>query len=198
MKTLPFRTPPLTTTPAIESANHRVGSGTSVAAMLPKYLYSSYKQYKSDTNTIGNWLVTTAKNYGYQLDHLLNPRSIEEETQVESPRRPRLKGKARKAAKEQKPIDSVDDEKHPLSTKDFVPLADYIAKKSKGILDLSLDFADRLDRAINLRREHAAHYHSSLEKKVCSDPSPEPDNLYIYVRIHRQRGALPGTYRHRY
>lgn len=141
--------------------------------MLPGYLYSSYKQYRSDTNTIGNWLVTTAKSYGYQLDHLLKPHSIEEEVKLNSSRGPRLQGKARKAAKEQKPMEhaGADNQKHPLSTKDFVPPADYIAKRSKGLLDFGSYFADRLNRAITLRREHAAHYHSSLEKKVCYNSS---------------------------
>lgn len=166
--------------------------------MLPEYLHNSYKQYKSDTNAIGNWLVATAKNYGFKLDHLLKPHSIQEETQLDSPvtKGTRLKSKARKAAKEQKPIEDVaaDSRKHPLPTKDFVPLASYITKKSKGLLNFSSDFADRLNRAITLRREHAVHYHSSLEEKVCHDPLTSPGLMCLHLYQNPQAtGRSTGT-----
>lgn len=38
--------------------------------MSPDYLYSSYKQYKSDTNAIGNWLAKTAQKCGYNIENL--------------------------------------------------------------------------------------------------------------------------------
>lgn len=46
--------------------------------MLTDYLYSSYKQYESDTNAIGNWLAKTAQKCGYSIESL--SRAVENKT----------------------------------------------------------------------------------------------------------------------
>lgn len=59
--------------------------------MLPSSLFSSYEQYKIDSDFVANWLATTATRCGYKgLD---NTTSVPATTG-------RLKGKARKHARE--------------------------------------------------------------------------------------------------
>jgi hypothetical protein len=69
-----------------------------------------------------------------------------------------LKDKARKAAKEKekenaRPAtndDATAKKRHPLAVKNFIPLAQFIAGRTKALLEFSSDFASRLDRAISL------------------------------------------------
>ncbi|RDI78380.1 hypothetical protein Vi05172_g11587 [Venturia inaequalis] len=129
--------------------------------MLPESLVSSYRKYKSDTDHIGNWLVSTAKKYGYPADLLTTSKTP---TANPAPTSTRLKGKARKAAKAAgtassvPPISTPPKKKYILAIKDFIPLAQHISSKAKGLIEKSSDFAATLDRAISLRRDHSSFH----------------------------------------
>lgn len=84
--------------------------------MFPEGLDSRYKRYKADSQAVASWLVTTAEKCGYQL-----PPSEKTKTSTKSPR---LKGKARKMARERENA-APERPPHPylLSMDAFIPLA---------------------------------------------------------------------------
>ncbi|TLD38177.1 hypothetical protein E2P81_ATG03852 [Venturia nashicola] len=124
--------------------------------MLPESLVSSYRKYKSDTDHIGNWLAKS------------------------TPAPTRLKGKARKAAKaaatpstitpptSTPPTSTPPKKKYVLAIKDFIPLAQHIASKAKGLIEKSSDFAATLDRAISLRKDHSKFYDENNQNGLFS------------------------------
>lgn len=127
--------------------------------MLPESLVSSYRKYKSDTDRIGNWLVSTAKKYGYSADRLT---ASSLPTAKPTPTSTRLEGKARKETKAAGSPSSIaplirtqPKKKYILAIKDFLPLAQHIASKTKGLIKKSSEFATTLDRAISLRQDHS-------------------------------------------
>jgi hypothetical protein len=65
--------------------------------MLPGFLVNTYKKYKQDTSIFVEWLSDNAKKCGYKL-----PSAAATSKPTEAPvAAPRLKGKARKLAKQQ-------------------------------------------------------------------------------------------------
>jgi hypothetical protein len=117
--------------------------------MLPQFLFSSYEQYKADTDFVASWLVNTATQHGYVV-----PRSPSETL----PKPARLKGRARKLAREAKASSSADVGRHDAVTRvylrDFVPLAQFIAESTEPRIEVSAAFETRLKRAIRRRRQH--------------------------------------------
>lgn len=111
--------------------------------MLPKSLYSSYEQYKSDFDYIANWLATTARRCGY-VDREAPPAAATKST--------RLKGKARKFARESGSVssasNSVQGPRYPVKIKDFIPLAESIANSTSPRVDVPSTFARRLRQAV--------------------------------------------------
>jgi hypothetical protein len=63
------------------------------SAMLPGFLVSTYRKYKEDTSIFTKWLCDNGAKCGYHLT-----KSTQNETPTKTA--PRLKGKARKQAKE--------------------------------------------------------------------------------------------------
>lgn len=145
--------------------------------MLPHFIFSSYKQYKADTDMIASWLASTAEKLGYVRNTSLKRSQA-------SRQEPKLKGRARKlardaAAKERQenpeaafPGSSSASLGSPSSTgpvyiiaiQDFVVLAEYIAKKCKSTFRAPDVFALALDRAIQIRKEHNAWFrHNTSE-----------------------------------
>lgn len=119
-------------------------------------LQSKYQCYKSDTAAIAKWLASTARAYGYGLGDNVNFKIVPNSGG-------RLKGKARKAAKEaslnQKTntpptqakltaVQTVTGERqtHHIKIKDFEPMAEYLSKVDG--LELPPTFEITLDRVI--------------------------------------------------
>jgi hypothetical protein len=85
--------------------------------MLPEFLFGSYKQYKGDTSAFTTWLGRAAEACGYQA----RPLEKVSETAAQAPltatvpspvpksgaATPRLKGKARKATKQNSVQDQI-------------------------------------------------------------------------------------------
>ena len=67
--------------------------------ILPDFLQSSYKTYKQDTSTVATWLATKAKQCGYPAD-ILSRRDSASQSSTNALTSGRLKGAARKKAKE--------------------------------------------------------------------------------------------------
>ena len=111
---------------------------------LPHFLFDSHKRYKDDTNRVASWLAETAQKCGYSL-------------KLDAPvSRPpgRLKGKARKEAREKERAQSAEAitsaVRHTLTVDDFVDLAQRIANHNPNIKVPSL-ILGLLRSAINLR-----------------------------------------------
>lgn len=107
--------------------------------MLPEALYDTYKQYKSDTSKIVQWLASTATKCGYTQPDKSAPAA--------EPAKPtKLRGRARKLARDaataetaakrngsvamsERKVESV--KTHVVELKEFVPMVEAIAKSSE-------------------------------------------------------------------
>ncbi|KAI9640150.1 hypothetical protein NHQ30_011387 [Ciborinia camelliae] len=118
--------------------------------MLPEYLDSTYKRYKEDTSTFIKWLSKTGQSCSYTPNKSSTP--IVEP----APKSSRLKGKARKAAKQSSSsLPATATELHPqiVDIKDILPLAKAIidSKFPAQIVPISIIQAGL--RAISARRK---------------------------------------------
>jgi hypothetical protein len=97
--------------------------------MLPEFIFSSYKQYKTDTTKIASWLAETAGKCGWTAPtHLTANGDAEKDGKA-----PKLNGLARKlardaAAAEKKGQTSTkncnkEPPQHIITIKDFVPIS---------------------------------------------------------------------------
>ena len=68
--------------------------------MLPEGLYDTYKQYKSDTSKIVQWLASTATNCGYN-------QPVKSAPATEPVKPTKLKGRARKLARDAATADTA-------------------------------------------------------------------------------------------
>ena len=96
--------------------------------MLPSFLSSSYRQYKTDSDVVAPWLAVTGQQHGYPPDSLLPPTASKSK---------RPKGKARKNARRVAEPKQADDGAalntnvhYKIAIRDFVPLAEWIAKNA--------------------------------------------------------------------
>jgi len=108
---------------------------------LPPFLVDTHKVYKDDTDRVVTWLAETAQTCGYPL--ALPPAG-------------RLKGKARKLAREREKADGASSAavRHTIPVNQFTDLADCIAKH-KPIVKVPQVVLRLLDRAIALRKRCA-------------------------------------------
>ncbi|KAF2441426.1 hypothetical protein P171DRAFT_434127 [Karstenula rhodostoma CBS 690.94] len=118
------------------------------------FLASTYRQYKKDTEYIAGWLVETAKIVGFRLN------KVEPSVPVESLR---LKGKARKEAKEAARARlgaQNSGSEHHIRASDFVPIAEAIAAQPKKVKVPSA-LLTLFGRAIKARKQAQAWYKSA-------------------------------------
>ncbi|KAL6918992.1 hypothetical protein FSST1_003018 [Fusarium sambucinum] len=151
--------------------------------MPPSSYLSIYQEYKRDTDIVASWLATTAKERGY-TDSLAGPG-----TTSGAAKSGRLKGKARKAAKQQKTptvaaakegSDPSPKSKYVLAIRDFVPLAKFIASnltttpvEDNNTAGIPSFFSTALDRAIQVRKKF-----SSLLKDAGESLSAQADKTH--------------------
>lgn len=116
----------------------------------------TYKIYKDATNMFLSWLAETAKSRGHKFQSETNTNSNTEATRTS---KPRLKGKARKAAREaaskapQQPPPAG--EKHQLSLKDFTACAETPAKTRDPVVLIPSSIRAIAVRALALRKRCA-------------------------------------------
>ena len=96
--------------------------------MLPGFIVSTYKKYKQDTAIFVEWLSENAKKCDYKLPSAAKPTEVPVAA-------PRLKGKARKLAKQASGITAAPPTSkeaakpcHLISTKDLLSQAKTIAE----------------------------------------------------------------------
>ncbi|TGO38949.1 hypothetical protein BHYA_0064g00450 [Botrytis hyacinthi] len=135
--------------------------------MLPDDLASSYSSYKADTSTFTNWLFKSVTAYGYKMPKIAVPpiESASTPAPVLSTQ-PRLKGKARKLAKEAKGSQKVQEslpmlrapsKKYIITTTEILKQATFITGKIK----LPQTIRKVLQRAIRARKRCANWFESS-------------------------------------
>lgn len=129
--------------------------------MLPSNLYSTYRQYKHDTDVVASWLAQTGKTLGCAAELLASTPASPTNINLKSAR---LKGKARKSAKAQAQGQSGNlsnqsqtKRKYVLALKNFVPLAEFIGTKlnEAKIIDIPTVVPTAIERAITVRRGFA-------------------------------------------
>ncbi|OTA57920.1 hypothetical protein K449DRAFT_398140 [Hypoxylon sp. EC38] len=129
--------------------------------MLPDSIVGCYAQYKEDTKVFTTWLGQAARACGYKLEA--------EKAPSMSPQAPgpsqRLKGKARKAAKEEEKQkatekgykDEVNIVKYAVTTEQLLLQADLVYN-NKANIRIPSAIKDSLKRAINMRRRCSDWY----------------------------------------
>lgn len=150
--------------------------------MLPDVLFSSYSEYKRDTDSIATWLAATAKAAGFDASTLTGASAPASKPGQPSPAvvvGGRRKGKARKQAKLQggasnskasaAPAAPAGQKgaKYKIRIPDFTRLAEYILEKA---IKVPQSFQDTLNRAISAR----AGFGARLEEQG-SVVDPEAD-----------------------
>lgn len=153
--------------------------------MLPSFLPSSLKTYKEDTNSIATWLAVKAKQCGYPPDLLCQNEPPTPSSSKPSRLPKRLKGKARKQAKDAEKSYGNQSETPRISgnppagasyiikVRDFTNLAEYIAGFSKPVVEVPKSIVKVLDRAIELRKRHGVY---SRRRKGSEEPTDQEIN----------------------
>ena len=136
--------------------------------MLPDFLLSSYKNYKTDTTKIACWLAENAGKCGWTSPNDIAPTG----DTTKDAKAPRLKGRARKLArdaaaaekKHQTSVKNSDTElpKHIIRIRDFVPMAACIAKNGSSIR-ITNGFLNLIKRCIMARSSTTDWYASKAD-----------------------------------
>lgn len=125
-----------------------------LARMDSKSTYSSYKRYKANTDAVAIWLLTTAKKHGC-LSYDSNDSSPAASAAV-----PRLKGKSRRLAREADAAAAKQARLRPaayrIEIKDFIQLAQFIAKSTTPRIKVPDHTVRDLQQAIKMRKSHQA------------------------------------------
>jgi hypothetical protein len=136
--------------------------------MLPDFLFSTYKQYKTDTDKITTWLAETAKKCGYKSPSF-DPKAPGENVANRNGKPPKLKGRARKlardaaataaAAEKMTPAsstananDKAEETKYTVPVREFEVMAEHIAKSQDASLKIPRGFINLMKRCIKTRR----------------------------------------------
>ncbi|KAI4190031.1 MAG: hypothetical protein L6R41_001050 [Letrouitia leprolyta] len=162
--------------------------------MFPEFLQSSFKRYKQDTDTVATWLASKAKQHGFPVDQPLGSSSVQPNGTSK-----RLKGKARKQAKEaasqpggkQNASGSSAKQRYTIKIKDFIALAEFIAGKTNPVIRVPVALVQALDRAIALRAQHSDYSRENKadenqEARIAADAS----HSYFLGVLDRVREVL--------
>jgi hypothetical protein len=129
--------------------------------MLSKELTSSYEEYKADTDFVADWLATTAKHHGFSLGA----------TAANGPKPAKLTGRDRTLARRAGTLKASNANPplvYRIGIDDFVPLAQYIAKRSKPRVQVPAVFGYHLRRAIRRPKDHS-QWHNATGTTAASD-----------------------------
>ncbi|EGZ77346.1 hypothetical protein NEUTE2DRAFT_162152 [Neurospora tetrasperma FGSC 2509] len=129
--------------------------------MLPSNLYSTYRQYKHDTDVVASWLAQTGKTLGCAAELIASNSASPANPNLKSAR---LKGKARKSAKLHAAAEArwqakglSERQKYVLALKNFVPLAEFIGTKlsEARFVEIPAVVPAAIERAITVRKGFA-------------------------------------------
>ncbi|KAF8866373.1 hypothetical protein BDZ45DRAFT_735653 [Acephala macrosclerotiorum] len=132
--------------------------------MLPSFLESSYKRYKNDTSKFIKWLCENRKKCRYKTS--VGGSSEKKLEDIVAVKAPRLKGKARKEAKQASKapkIAQLPERKYIIPTREFLPLAKAIVK-SKDIT-IPYEIIQTGLRTVSARKKQAALFEDMTGSK---------------------------------
>ena len=123
--------------------------------MLPSWLYSTYRQYKADTEFVATWLAETAKACGFAS-------SLFDEPSTPKVKKGKGKGKGnyKKALRDAERRATNARRHRIIPTKDFIPIAEHIASFGDPPVSIPLAFVQRAKRAIKARYRSSAYYNT--------------------------------------
>lgn len=135
--------------------------------MLPKVLAGSYNRYKEDTAVFTTWLSKAAIACGYQAPKVARQEKTEPKKQKDQGSAGRLKGKARKEAKEAagaskgsptnaEPSPPVT--RYEITTQELLKQASAVAASKTSGVEIPQSIIRVAQRAINARRRCAAWF----------------------------------------
>jgi hypothetical protein len=122
---------------------------------LPEFLFHSYKRYKVETNRVAAWLAETAQTCGYTL---------EGQPAIARPSGGRLKGKARKEARQAKTVGPAAGLRLTISANSLPAMAQSIANQTPPIR-VPAFILGLLNSAITLRKRCAGWFQTKTARK---------------------------------
>lgn len=128
---------------------------------------NTYQRYKKQTDRIAQWLLETAERCGY------SPESCPDENTFPKAPGGRLKGKARKEARQQEPSSLPHAPIFRLRLAQFTELARIIVKNKALIIPET--FVNLVQHTIKLRRKHSILFGSSEEDSSVRDSNATHD-----------------------
>ncbi len=130
---------------------------------LPPSLVDSYRQYKDLTSSFTTWLASTGEKYGFRLS-ACKPATTHTPEPSTHKANPRLKGKARKLARDaDKTAQNTKSLTKTLLLKDYIPLAKHIVSSTKSPQYIPSSVLTKLQRAIDLRRRFASWFKTGAQ-----------------------------------
>src|SRR5271170_7932950 len=168
--------------------------------MLPAFLTGSYKRYKEDTNVFTTWLSKAAIACGWNARDLPEANSAKSQSQSDAPSKEvRLKGRARKLAKEAAAKDVANAESSKKTANQTLPAKNYrvtgkiilqqaeiVAKSKNPLIPLPANVLRVLERAINARRRCSAWFRKTGVDNHYSDAG----HLYFIDVLEKALGIL--------
>jgi hypothetical protein len=145
--------------------------------MLPTHLSSSFRRYKSETDYFINWLAQTAIGRGFKFSSACQP-SVAAPTTAKGPR---LKGKARKLAREQEAASSAQSPAKKvkcLTTTELLDCANKIVNSKAALLLVPHTIYGSLLKAIELPNKCSSWFNA---QEQCSNN----ENLKRSKSTHR-------------
>ena len=100
--------------PCVQLSSNSLVAFTTAMTTLPPFLFDTHKRYKEDTNRVPTWLAETAQKCGY---YCLNAGAHESRPSG------RLKGKARKEAREKQKAEAA--ETIPSAVRYTIPVNEF-------------------------------------------------------------------------
>ena len=170
--------------------------------MLPDFLFSTYKQYKTDTDKITTWLAETAKKCGYKSPSS-DPKAPGENVADRNGKPPKLKGRARKlardaaAAEKVTPASSAADTnekaketKYTVPVREFEVMAGHIAKSQDASLKIPRGFINLMKRCIKTRRGTSDWFQENVPVTAVEELDSTDRHLHFADVLQRTLQAL--------
>jgi hypothetical protein len=167
--------------------------------MLPEFLFSTYKQYKTDTDKITTWLVETAKKCGYK-SAFLDPNASGEDAPGQNGKPPKLKGRARKlardaAAAEKKAPGTASavngvEKKFTVPVREFEVMAEHIARSQDASLKIPRGFINLMKRCIKTRRGTSDWFQENVPDTTADEADSTERHLHFANVLQRTLQTL--------
>ena len=149
-------------------------------ATLSDFVSSSWKKYKSDTDTLTTWLALTAEKCGHSISSCAPQQPV-------PTKGPRLKGKARKEATSKVPTATNENHESKIVTTADLILFAHIIARSKVKVPVFVIQAGL--RAVSSRKQYSRWYRQKADKTLTDEKSND-QHAYFNVILEEVLGIL--------